>query len=96
MALKIFWTKRASNNFDTILNYIEEEFGESSAKAFALKVHNFVENLQDFPELGSIQNIEQEIRGFVIVKQVTVFYRIYDDHIRILNLFDNRQNQKKK
>lgn len=96
MALRIFWTKRALNNFDTILNYIEEEFGESSTKAFALKVHNFIENLQDFPELGTIQNNEHQIRGFVIVKQVTIFYRIYGDHIRILNLFDNRQDPQKK
>ena len=96
MALKIFWTKRALNSFDKILNYVEEEFGETPTKAFAIKVHNFIENLQEFPELGTIQNVDHQIRGFVIVKQVTVFYRIYDDHIKILNLFDNRQNPEKK
>jgi plasmid stabilization system protein ParE len=96
MALKIFWTKRALNNFDKILEYLEKELGETTTRAFAIKVHNFVDNLQDFPELGTLQNSEKQIRGFVIVKQVTIFYQISDDRIKILNLFDNRQNPKKK
>lgn len=96
MALKIFWTKRALNNFNEILEYLQTEFGETSAKAFAIRVHNFADNLQYFPQLGTLQHSEKEIRGFVIVKQVTIFYKIYDDHIRILNLFDNRQHLKNK
>jgi len=96
MALKIFWTKRALSNFDNILKYLESEFGEGPTKAFVIKVHNFIDNLQDFPELGILQNSEKQIRGFVIVKQVTIFYRIYKDQIRILNIFGNRQNPKKK
>lgn len=96
MALKIFWTKRALKNFDKILDYLEIEFGLEYTKIFAIKVHNFVDNLEDFPELGTIQNSDKQIRGFVIVKQVTIFYKVYNDHIRILNLFDNRQSPEKK
>lgn len=96
MALKIFWTRRALNNFDIILDYLGGEFGESSSQAFAIRVHSFVDNLQQFPELGNLQNSEKQIRGFVIVKQVSIFYRVYEDHITILNLFDNRQHPSKK
>ncbi|ABG59874.1 type II toxin-antitoxin system RelE/ParE family toxin [Cytophaga hutchinsonii] len=96
MALKIFWTKRALANFDKILEYLEEDFGEIPTKAFAIKVHNFLDNLKDFPELGTLQHSDKQIRGFVIVKQVTIFYKVYDDHVRILNLFNNRQDSKKK
>jgi plasmid stabilization system protein ParE len=96
MALEVFWTKRALNDFDKILEYLEQEFGEAATKTFAIKVHNFIDNLRDFPELGSIQNAEKQVRGFVIVKQVTIFYRIFDNRIHILNLFDNRQKPKRK
>lgn len=96
MALKIFWTKRALVNFDKILEYLEEDFGEIPTKTFVIKVHIFLDNLKDFPELGTLQHSDKQIRGFVIVKQVTIFYKVYDDHIRILNLFDNRQDPKKK
>lgn len=96
MALKIFWTKRALVNFDKILEYLEEDFGEIPTKTFVIKLHIFLDNLKDFPELGALQHNDKQIRGFVIVKQVTIFYKVYDDHIRILNLFDNRQDPKKK
>lgn len=96
MAIKILWTKRALNNFQAIIQYLEVKFGEHATKAFAAKVHNFVDNLQDFPKLGSIQNAEKGIRGFVLVKQVNIYYKIYHDHIRILNLIDNRKNSKYK
>ena len=95
MALTIFWTKRASIQFDDILDYPETEFGENSTRKFALNVHSFTDNLKDFPELGSIQNANKQIRGFVIVKQVSIFYKIFDGYIRILNIFDNRSRPRK-
>ena len=96
MALKIFWTKRALVNFDKILEYLEEDFGAIPTQTFVIKVYNFLDNLKDFPELGTLQQIDKQIRGFVIVKQVTIFYKVYDDHVSILNLFDNKQDPKKK
>jgi plasmid stabilization system protein ParE len=94
MAITISWTKRALGNFNKILNYLQRDFGEKTTKTFVIKVHNFIENLMDFPELGAIQNQEKEIRGFVISKQISIFYRIQKDQIIILNIFDNRKDSK--
>ena len=96
MALKIFWTKRAARNFETTLIYLEEKFGLATAKSFAKKIYNFLDYLSEFPEIGSNDNVEKQIRGFVIVKQVTIYYKIFDEHLKILSLFDIRQNPKKK
>jgi hypothetical protein len=46
--------------------------------------------------MGNFQHEEKEIRGFVIIKQVTMFYKVRDENIIILNLFDNRQNPKRR
>jgi plasmid stabilization system protein ParE len=56
MALKIFWTKRALSNFDKIIDYLEKDFGDITTRTFVIKVHSFVDNLQEFPELGTIQH----------------------------------------
>lgn len=96
MALSVFWTKRASKNFDDIIEYLATHWGEKLAKRFAKDVYGFLELLQEFPEIGSIENEEKNIRGFTIVKQVNIFYRIHNDSIIILGLFDNRQNPVKK
>jgi hypothetical protein len=51
--------------------------------------------LAEFPEIGSLENKEYGIRGFVIVKQITIFYQIRDNTIILLNFYDNRQQPKK-
>jgi len=96
MALKIYWTKRADKKFDQILDYLLEEWGESVAKAFTRKVYDFLDILPEFPEIGTIENKEKGIRGFTIIRQVNLFYRISGDKVILLNFFDNRQNPRKK
>ncbi|MCX6249745.1 MAG: type II toxin-antitoxin system RelE/ParE family toxin [Bacteroidetes bacterium] len=96
MALEIVWSKRASLKFDKIITYLIEEWGEKSAKQFIGKVFNFLEILSEFPEIGSVENKEKNIRGFTVVKQVNLYYRIKNDKIILILFFDNRQNPKKK
>ena len=96
MALKIYWTKRAEKSFNNILNYIHKEWGENIAKSFARRVFDFPEILSEFPEIGTLENKEKGIRGFSVIKQVSVFFRVMDDKIVLLNFFDNRQHPRKK
>ena len=96
MALEIVWSKRASLKFDQIITYLIEEWGEKSAKQFIGKVFNFLEILSEFPEIGSVENKEKNIRGFTVVKQVNLYYRIKNDKIILILFFDNRQNPKRK
>ena len=96
MALKIVWSVRAATKFDGIISHLIAEWGEKSAKEFILKVFDFLDILSEFPEIGSVENKEKNIRGFTIVKQVTIFYRLKDDRIYLLMFFDNRQNPKRK
>jgi len=96
MALKIVWSKRAKFKFDQIIMYLVEEWGEKSAETFICNVFDFLEILSDYPEMGTLENKSKNIRGFTIVKQVNLFYRIKGDSIILILFFDNRQNPKKK
>jgi plasmid stabilization system protein ParE len=96
MALEIVWTTHAERKFDSLLEYLLEEWGEQVTKNFARKVYSFLDLLSEFPSLGSLENEEKGIRGFTIVKQVNLFYTIRGDKIVLLNFFDNRQNPEKK
>lgn len=96
MALTIYWSIRADRKFDKIIGYLYEEWGEVVTKAFVKKVYDFLDILVEFPEIGSVEHIERNIRGFVIVKQLTLFYKIKDDKIILLNFFDNRQGPSQK
>jgi len=96
MALNIRWTTRADIKLDQLIIYLESEWGESVVKAFMRKLYDFLEILSEFPEIGSMQYPEKRIRGFALTKQVTIFYKIDDNQIVLLDILDNRSDPKKK
>ncbi|HKL34155.1 MAG TPA: type II toxin-antitoxin system RelE/ParE family toxin [Tangfeifania sp.] len=96
MALEIYWSKRAEKQLDEILLFLQNEWGENVTKNFAKKIYNFLDLLSKYPKLGTIENKEKQIRGFPIVKQVNLFYKIDKGRIILLSFFDNRQNPQKR
>ena len=96
MALSIYWTRTSDKKFDKIIDFLEQEWGKTVAKAFVKKVYDFLDILVEFSEIGSIENSERNIRGFVVVKQLVIFYKIKENNIILLDFFDNRQNPKRK
>ena len=96
MALNIFWSKHADKSFDSIITWLQSNWGEHSVSLFVKKVYEFLEIITEFPEIGSIENTDLNIRGFVIVKQITIFYQVRNEKIIILNFYDNRQRPESK
>ena len=96
MAREIKWSKHADRKFDKILEYLENEWGKKVTNAFIKRTHEFLDLLTDFPEIGSLENADRQIRGFVLIKQVTIFYKNKGDAIVILNFYDNRQRPKRR
>ena len=94
--MKIFLTKRADKNYQSIKEHISNKWGEKVAQAFEQKVIDFLGLLKNFPELGSDEVPEKHILGFQLTKQTKVFYRIKTDKLIILSFFDVRQDPKKK
>jgi plasmid stabilization system protein ParE len=96
MALEIKWSNRADNSFDQIINYLHAEWGDQVVQAFVRKTYDFLDILAEFPEIGSLQVQDKGIRGFTLIKQVIVFYKVKENSIVILDFFDTRQNPEKK
>ena len=94
--MKIFVSRRAERNFRSILDYLRKNWNEKVAQAFVQKTEDIFELLEKFPEMGSVDLAEKQIRGFQMVKQVRLIYRIKGDRIIILSFFDVRQNPKKR
>lgn len=92
--MEIFVTPRAERNFDSIVRYIEDKWGEKTANEFIQKADRLFVLLKNFPTMGSIEN--GDIRGFQLTKQTRILYRIRPNKIIILAFFDVRQNPKKK
>lgn len=96
MALEICWPRRESNKFDKILEYLLEEWDERITGNFVKKVYGFLEILSEYTEIGTVESKEKGIRGFTVVKDINIFYKVNEETIVLLDFFDNRQNPEKK
>ena len=94
--MKVVWTRQAQNRLAEILGYIEAEFGTIRRESFRSKVKDFTALLSEFPEMGTLEVKDKNLRGFQITRQTRVFYRLKGKTIIILTLFDSRQDPKKK
>lgn len=94
--MRLIWTKTARNRFGEILNYIQEQFGESARQQFRNKTKEFTILLKEFPEMGSVEIRNKEIRGFQLTRQTRIFYRLSGNRIILLTFFDSRRDPRKK
>lgn len=96
MALTVKWNKKAEKSFNLIISYLEEEFGFQVTQKFVRNVFKTVDLVAEFPEIGSVIIESKGIRGLLLIKQVSLFYRFDKKKLVILNLFDNRKKPKRK
>lgn len=94
--MKIFVSKRAEKDFSRILEYLEFHWGISTSEKFKSITNDFLDILENFPEIGSLEFPQKNIRGFQLTPHNRVFYAIRKSHILILAFFDVRQNPRKK
>lgn len=90
MVKEVRWSKPAVKKFDSIVEYLVNEWGNQVANEFVVKTFDLVHLLKQFPEIGSLQNKDRDIRGLLITKHVRLFYRIKSAHIVLLNFYENK------
>ena len=94
--MKLVWTEKAQQRIGEVLEYIEREFGAKARQIFIEKTQDFTRILIEFPEMGTLEIKEKNLRGFQLTNQTRVFYRVKKNSIIILTLIDSRQNPKKR
>ena len=71
--MKIYLIKRIEMNFRLIKEYITSERGKRVAEIFEQKAIDFLAISEEFPEIGIVEVIEKQIRGFQLTgKQESV------------------------
>ncbi len=93
MAKKIVWTKRANIKFNGIIDYLEQEWGPNVTQNFVNKAYGIIDLISDQPDLGTLENPDKKIRGFLLTKHNRLFYRVTDTEIILLNFFDTRSGR---
>ena len=92
--MKIYWTILADLSFQEEIDFILRKWNLSEAEKFVDLVDDFITTLSGSPYLGK-KSEKEDIRVFVLSKQTTVIYEVFDDlnRIDLLLFWNNKRDQ---
>jgi plasmid stabilization system protein ParE len=91
---KVVWSSEAVENLEKIIAYLEEKWSEKEIKKFIKKLEKQISVIKKQP-LSFPKSQLIEARKSVLSKQTTIYYKVFEDVIYIVTIFDNRQNPEK-
>ena len=89
---RIEWSNRALRDLEQILIYLEENWSEKEIVKFVGKLHKRLNLISFFPKLYPESILKKTVRRSVLTKQVVIYFSFKDEVVKILTLFDTRQN----
>jgi plasmid stabilization system protein ParE len=95
MAYQIVIKKRFTNKVQKTLAYLEKEWSHKIAEDFLIKIDRRIDLLTKKPHVGALSSKVKDVRGLLITRHNRLYYKIKDDKVIILNMYDTRMNPKK-
>ena len=95
MALQIKWTENALEDYKAVVDYLLKGWQVDVAAKFINLAEARVDALSIFPNIGKVSLKEKKVRSIVLTKHNKLYYRVSDNCIEVLNIFDTRQNPAK-
>jgi plasmid stabilization system protein ParE len=92
----IRWTDRALSEYEQLAEYLFEEWGEDIMLRVIAEIDHTVTRIQRSPEHFPVFIKSKGVRRCVASPQTSIFFKVKEDSIEILSLFDNRQNPRKR
>lgn len=89
--MEIVWTNRAHYSFDSNIAYLIDEWSIAVAQHFIGKVEDAEKQLLQNPHLGRFDE-ELRINKLLIVRQIYLFYEIYEHQIVWIDFWNNYKN----
>ena len=59
--MQIVWTKKGSNSFNGIQNYIEQEFSEKEVLYFVNQTYTVISHIVNFPNMYPIYKVDKNV-----------------------------------
>ena len=95
MAYEIIVKTRFVNKIHKILSYLEKEWSHKVAEEFLLKIDRRIDLLTKQPEVGAPSEKIKNVRGLLITRHNRLYYKIKNDKVILLNIYDTRMNPDK-
>ncbi len=91
----VTWTDEAIQNLNGITNYLEQNWSLKEKSDFFKKLEKRLVIIKQYPEIFPSSQKSVNIRHSVLTEQITIYYSVENQIIRILSIFDTRQHPSK-
>ena len=91
MAYTIIWSPKARLTYYQILEYLDEHWTFREIENFIDRTEEALSHISQNPLLYQYSD-ESNTYRCVLVKQVSLFYRLKSDQVELLRFWDNRQD----
>jgi plasmid stabilization system protein ParE len=89
---EIIMSSKAEKKTAALFEYLELKWSERVRIVFAKKLYKATKVIQSHPESFPKSEVNPNQHFCVVTKQTTIYYKFNDKQIRILSIFDTRQN----
>ena len=90
--MKILVSELAAFKIEKLLEYLEKEWSRKARNHFHKQLNSSIDVLRQSPFAFPKSEFHPEIRKLVVSKHSTVFYKVSDDLVFIITIFDSRQD----
>jgi plasmid stabilization system protein ParE len=97
MSFNLEWTEEALSTFEARIDYLKKHWTEKEISNFKKRVRNYLDTLIESPFIGKKPGKLKDVYQGLIIKQVSLIYRVKTQKqtIELLSFIDNRQNPQK-
>jgi len=95
MAVKIEWTEPVLQDLKNIVNYIESEWSQGVSDKFVDELLQKVKSLSVQPSMGMASRKPPKVRSIKVSKHNRLYYKLINNKVVLLNIFDTRQHPDK-
>jgi hypothetical protein len=95
MSYKVFWTTEAEETFNQNILYLEYEWTEVVIENFINRTEEAISSIRANPLLYPVINKNKNIHKCLVVKQVSLYYRVIASEIYLITFWNNYQNPAK-
>lgn len=92
---RIQWSDTAAHDLQRIIDYLQHKWTEKEIRNFIRKLDSRLELISINPRLFPRTNKRKNVRRSVLTKHTVIYYETSTDTIKIVTLFDSRQDPKK-
>ena len=88
---KVIWTPSSKKSLQETIEFLSETWNEEVVNDFLNQIDYRISQIQEAPRIAPLVE-SSKFRKLLIHKSISLFYRNYPEYIKIILIWDNRQD----